>query len=69
MLLLNKVPPDVDAVSLRQRVEQTYRAPVVGVFPLSIEMAHVGSSGVFCLRYPEHPFSREVNLLAKAVMS
>ncbi len=69
MLLLNKVPPDINTVSLRERVETAYRAPVAGIFPLSIEMAHVGSSSVFCLRYPEHPFSREMNLLAKEVMN
>ena len=69
LLLLNKVPPDINTVSLRERVETAYRAPVAGIFPLSIEMAHVGSSGVFCLLYPEHPFSREVNLLAREVMN
>ena len=69
LLLLNKIPPDVNTVSLREQVERTYRAPVAGIFPLSIEVAQAGSSGVFCLRYPEHPFSREVQVLAKAVMS
>ena len=69
MLLLNKVPPDIDTVTLRQRVERTYGVPVVGLFPLSVEMAQVGSSCIFCLRYPEHPFSREMNVLAKQVVS
>ena len=67
LLLLNKVPPDVDTDVLRQRVERIYEAPVVAVFPLSVEVAQAGSEGVFCLKYPDHPFSHEMTQLARQV--
>jgi hypothetical protein len=48
-------------------VEDTYHAPVAAVFPLTEKMLELASSGVFCLRYPEEPFTRTVRNLARRV--
>jgi hypothetical protein len=37
------------------------------VLPLSEQMLQLASSGVFCLHYPDHPFTREVRSLAEKV--
>ncbi|MEA5624703.1 MinD/ParA family protein [Nostoc sp. UHCC 0251] len=58
MMLVNKVPSRIDFSSLQQKVERTYNVPVAGMFPLSEDMAQLGSSGIFCLQYPEHPLTQ-----------
>ncbi len=57
-IVLNKVPDEMDRVALRTQVEAGYRAPVISMLPLSTQMAHLASSGLFSLRYPEHPLTR-----------
>lgn len=57
-IVLNKVPEDVDRDALREQVEKAYRAPVVSMLPLSTQMAQLASSGLFSLRYPDHPLTK-----------
>jgi MinD-like ATPase involved in chromosome partitioning or flagellar assembly len=64
LLVLNKVLPTMDFAQLREKVEASFNAPVAAVFPLSTEMLELGSSGIFCLRHPQHPFTKEVQRLA-----
>jgi len=45
-------------------VSRTYQAPIVGVLPEASEMLELGSSGLFTLRFPDHPLSREVRRVA-----
>ncbi len=40
------------------RVEQTYKVKVTTVLPLSDEMMALASSGIFALKYPDHPISQ-----------
>jgi MinD-like ATPase involved in chromosome partitioning or flagellar assembly len=68
LLVVNKALPSMDFTSLRKRVSETYNAPVAAVFPLSEDMLELASSGIFCLRYPDHPFTREVQRLAQQVL-
>lgn len=68
-MLLNKVPDNVNRVSLRESVESAYGAPVAGVFPLNIEMVRMAGDGIFYLRFPEHPYSREIELVAQQLMA
>ena len=68
MLAVNKVHAQLDPVALRTRVEQAYGAPVIGVFPLSEDVAQVASDGVFSMRRPEHPISRSIAQLARQVV-
>ena len=68
LLVVNKALPSMDFTSLRKRVSETYNAPVAAVFPLSEDMLELASSGIFCLRYPDHPFTREIQRLARQVL-
>ena len=68
-IVLNKVPVEMDRDALRSQVEDGYRAPVVAMLPLSTTMAQLASSGLFSLRYPDHPLTQSlypiVDLLVK----
>jgi MinD-like ATPase involved in chromosome partitioning or flagellar assembly len=67
LLVVNKVLPAMDFSALKQRVEDTYHAPVAAVFPLSEEMLQLASGGVFLLHHPDHPFTRALQGLARRV--
>ena len=59
LLAINKVYSCLDPSALKQKVEETYGETVAGVFPLSEDMVQLASEGVFCVRYPDHPISKE----------
>ena len=64
MLIVNKTPPAFDSVEIRQRVEQTFNCEVAAVLPHSEEMMNLASSGIFVLRYPEHPLTTQYKEIA-----
>lgn len=69
MVLVNKVPEGLDWDFLRAQVESAYQAPVVGMLPLSTEMAKLASSGTFATIYPDHPLSRSFRQLADRILA
>ena len=68
LMVLNKIPSSVDRELLREQVEGTYKIPVLAMLPLSTEMAQLASSGLFSLRHPDHPLTRELNLITERLM-
>lgn len=68
LLVVNKVLPAFDFDALRSQVETTYNASVAGIVPLSEEMVQLASSGIFCLRYADHPFSKTVRGIAGQIV-
>jgi MinD-like ATPase involved in chromosome partitioning or flagellar assembly len=58
----------MDRTLLREQIETAYRAPVVGMLPLSSEMAELASSGIFVNGHPDHPLTRELVRIAEQVM-
>ncbi len=69
LLVVNKALPSLDPAALREQVEATYNVPVAGIFALCTEMLELGSSAVFSLRYPHHPYTLEVRKVAEKVMA
>jgi MinD-like ATPase involved in chromosome partitioning or flagellar assembly len=67
-VILNKIPPAMDRELLREQVQGAYRAPVIGMLPLSAEMAELASSATFVDKHPDHPFTRELARIATQVM-
>lgn len=67
LLTLNKVYAGMDAQVLRQRVEETYGERVAGVVPLATEVVQLASEGIFCVRHPNHPVSREFRQIARCL--
>jgi len=68
LLVINKALPSLDFKELQQRVENTYKTPVAGILPVCNEMFDLGSSGIFSLRYPNHPWTEKVSAIAKQIM-
>jgi MinD-like ATPase involved in chromosome partitioning or flagellar assembly len=66
-LVLNKVLPAVAARGFVDEVSRTYKAPIVGVLPEAPEVLELGSSGLFTLRSPDHPFSQEIRRVASSL--
>lgn len=69
LLLVNKTPPSLDRAAVQARVEQAYNCEVAAVLPHSDEMMTLASSGIFALRYPDHPLTalyKQVALLLSA---
>lgn len=67
LLIVNKIPPGMDRAKLRQKVESAYKARVVAMLPLNHEIVRLASNGIFVNRFPEHPFTRELQLVARAI--
>ena len=57
LLIVNKIPAMFDAEQVRAKVQQTYNCEVGAVLPHSDEMMALASSGIFALRYPDHPIT------------
>jgi septum site-determining protein MinD len=68
-LVINKVLASYDFEKVRADVERTYQCPVAAVLPSSDDLTENASSGIFCLRRPEHPFSKGIEEIADRVMS
>lgn len=63
LMLVNKVPNTLDPEDVRARVEQTYGAKVGAVLPHSDEMMSLASSGIFSIRFPDHPVTKGLRSL------
>jgi MinD-like ATPase involved in chromosome partitioning or flagellar assembly len=69
LILINKVPPNMDVVQLRERVEQAYGAEVVAMLPMNYEIVRLASSGIFVNRFPDHPMTLALRQVAERVMA
>ncbi len=65
LVLVNKTPQVFNPEEVKARVEQAYHCDVAAVLPHSEEMMVLASSGIFVLRYPDHP----ITLMLKKVVS
>ncbi len=68
MLLVNKVPSVLNLDDVKAKVERTYNCEVVAVLPHSDEMMALASSGIFALRYPNHPVAMQYKRVAARLM-
>jgi MinD-like ATPase involved in chromosome partitioning or flagellar assembly len=67
-LVVNKVLPSFDFADVREEMEETYGCQVAAVLPLSEDVMRLGSGGIFCLQYPDHPFTQGLIAIANGVM-
>ncbi len=66
-LVVNKAISSYEPEGLRRQIEETYDAPVAAIIPLSEDVAALQSSGIFSLRYPDHPVSQEILKIVAAI--
>lgn len=69
LLVVNKVPSSFDTAAVKARVEKAYNSEVAGVLPHSDEMMALASSGIFVLRYPNHPVTGILKQIAARVVA
>jgi len=67
-LVVNKALTRYDFNQIKKSVSETYGAEVVGVLPLTEDMADMGSADIFSLRYPDHLWSQTVRDIAQNIM-
>ncbi|MHB8769659.1 MAG: MinD/ParA family ATP-binding protein [Syntrophales bacterium] len=66
-LIINKAPACFSREALVDQVEHTYGCEVVGVLPHAEEMMTLASSGIFAVRYPDHPISEELRVITDMI--
>ncbi len=69
LIMVNKALSSFDFDALKAEVENTYGAPVAAILPLTEEMIQLGSSDIFCLRFPDHPLSDIFGKVAEILMA
>ena len=69
LMMLNKALSSFDFAALKSEVESTYGAPVAAILPLTEEMIELGSSDIFCIRFPDHPLSHIIGGVADLLMA
>ena len=69
LMVVNRVMQNSDPEMVRQQLEAKYEVPVVGVLPNCDEMMQLASSGLFSLRYPDHPLTQIYHQVADKVMT
>lgn len=68
LLVVNKAPPRLEPEAVRLKVEQAYGCEVVAVIPHADEMMELASTGIFALRYPNHPVTATYKQIVKRLM-
>ena len=69
LMLVNKVPQGMDMEAVREKVQNAYHAPVIGVLPLCNEVMLLASAGVFILRAPRHPMAQQIRSIALEIVA
>jgi MinD-like ATPase involved in chromosome partitioning or flagellar assembly len=68
LLVVNKALPALNFGALRQEMQKTYNTKVAGILPVCEEMFRLASSDIFCMRYPDHSWTKEIKAIAKHVV-
>jgi MinD-like ATPase involved in chromosome partitioning or flagellar assembly len=69
ILMVNKALPKYDFNDIKKQIEDTFKAPVAGVLPLSFDLADNASKDLFSLRYPDHDWSRSLRGVADVILA
>lgn len=68
LIMVNKALSSFNFPALKTEVESTYGATVAAILPLTEEMMQLGSSDIFCIRFPDHPLTHVLETVAEALM-
>ncbi len=68
LLMVNKVPSLLMA-EVKQRIEKLYNCEVAVVMPHTDELMTLASSGIFSMRYPDHPVTKLYKQMADRIMA
>lgn len=68
LLVVNKVPSAFSEPDVQHRVEEAYGCEVGAILPHSDEMMTLASSDIFALRFPDHPITQRLRVLANRLV-
>jgi len=68
-LILNHVLMSENPEKLKKNVEKRYNCTVLSMLPHTEDLLKMGSSHVFYIKYPNHPFSKEIETISNKVIS
>jgi MinD-like ATPase involved in chromosome partitioning or flagellar assembly len=68
-LVVNKVLTSLDFGRVKEKMEEVYDCEVAAVLPLSEDVVRLASAGIFCLHYPDHPFTQGLLDIAGKILS
>ena len=68
-LMVNKVPAVLNPEDVKQRVERVYNCEVAAVIPHSDDLMTLASTGIFSMRFPDHPLTKLYRMLAARVLA
>lgn len=68
LVVVNKFPDGIDRDAIRDQVADGYKSAVVALLTLNNEMSRLGSGGLFCNRFPAHPFTKGLHVVARRVL-
>ncbi|HUI88286.1 MAG TPA: MinD/ParA family protein [Anaerolineales bacterium] len=69
ILMVNKAVPKYDFNDIQKQIEDSFKAPVAGVLPLSFDLADNASQDLFSLRYPDHDWSKALRGVADVILN
>ena len=67
-LLMNKVPDIFDKAETIEKAQAAFNCSVIGILPHSDEMMTLASDGIFVRKYPDHPITREIGIVAQKIL-
>jgi len=68
LLVVNKIPQTYDLEDVREKVEKLYDCPVAALLPHDDEMMALASSGIFSVKYPDHPVALALKSVVKQIL-
>jgi septum site-determining protein MinD len=69
LLIVNKAHSSTDRPALKRLVEEKLKTPVSEIITLSDDMVQFGSGGVYCVKFPSHPYSDSIRRVAATLVS
>jgi septum site-determining protein MinD len=67
-LIANKVFSGINEAQLRERLQTAFGYDVIGMIPLSEDLAMTGSKELFSQARPDHPITHEMQAITKRLM-
>lgn len=69
MLIPNQVASSFDQCGIQQQIYEAYNHDVAAVIPYADEIMLMSMSGIFVVKYPEHPVTETFHKLSKILQS
>lgn len=68
-MIINKVPASLDAGDVRRKVAEAFGHGILGLVPLTEDLALLGSRGLFAAAHAGHPVTRELERITDQLVA